>query len=155
LGARLGLPAGEVAQGIVRLTNANMVNAIKLASVRKGHDPREYTLVAFGGGGPMHAAALARELHIRKVLVPPASVNCSACGMLTASERQDFTRTRIVRATEDGMPGFLAAYGELEAEALDVFRREGFGEDGVILARAADMRYRGQEHTVRVPVPGG
>jgi len=155
LGARLGLPAGEVAQGIVRLTNANMVNAIKLVSVRKGHDPREYTLVAFGGGGPMHAAALARELHIRKVLVPPAPGNFSAWGMLTTNYRQDFTRTRIVRATEDGMPGLLAAYGELEAEALDFFRREGFGEDGVILARAADMRYLGQEHTVRVPVPGG
>ena len=155
LGQSLGLPAEGVAQGIVRLTNANMVNAIKLVSVRKGHDPREYTLVAFGGGGPMHAAALARELHIKKVLVPPAPGNFSAWGMLTTDYRQDFTRTRIVSATEDSMPGLVAAYGELEADALSFFRSEGFDQAAVILARAADMRYVGQEHTVRVPVPGG
>src|SRR5262249_56646073 len=71
------------------------------------------------------------------------------------SGRQGFARPRMVGAREEGVAGLLAAYGELEAEALDFFRREGFGEDGVILARAADMRYLGQEHTVRVPVPGG
>src|SRR3981189_2161121 len=82
LAVKLGMPVDEVARGIVRLANANMVNAIKLVSVRKGHDPREYTLVAFGGGGPMHATALARELHIRKVIIPPAPGNFSERGLL-------------------------------------------------------------------------
>src|SRR5262245_20653097 len=155
LGERMGLPVEAVARGIVRMANASMVNAIKLVSVRKGHDPREYTLVAFGGGGPMHATALARELHIAKVLVPPAPGNFSAWGMLTTDYRQDFTRTRVVRASDRAMPSVLTAFAGLEAEAVDFFGREGFVASDVVLVRAADMRYQGQEHTVRVPLPGG
>lgn len=155
LAARLGMTVEEVARGIIRLTNANMVNAIKLVSVRKGHDPREYTLVAFGGGGPMHASALARELHIRKVVIPPAPGNFSAWGMLTTDYKQDFTRTTVLRATEESMAMVHRRYDELERDALLFFKHEGFDTAQVVTARAADMRYAGQEHTVRVPIPDG
>lgn len=155
LARRLGMAVDEVARGIVRLANASMVNAIKLVSVRKGHDPREYALVAFGGGGPMHATALARELRIGKVIVPPAPGNFSAWGMLTTDYKQDFTRTSVVRASQDAMESIHSRYTELERDALEFFKREGFDVGQVVTARAADMRYAGQEHTVRVPVPDG
>lgn len=150
LGEQMRLPVESVARGILRLANASMVNAIKLVSVRKGHDPREYALVAFGGGGPMHATALARELHISRVLIPPAPGNFSAWGMLTTDYKQDFTRTRVIRATEDDRGAVEASFAELESEAADFFQREGFDVSQVTLARVADMRYFGQEHTVRV-----
>jgi N-methylhydantoinase A len=153
--SKMGMPVHEVARGIVRLANASMVNAIKLVSVRKGHDPREYVLVAFGGGGPMHATALARELHIRKVIIPPAPGEFSAWGMLTTDYKQDFSRTAVLRATDEAMSAVYRRYDELERDALLFFKREGFEADNVITARAADMRYAGQEHTVRVPIPNG
>jgi N-methylhydantoinase A len=155
LASKLGMSVEEVARGIIRLANANMVNAIKLVSVRKGHDPREYVLVAFGGGGPMHATALARELHIRKVIIPPAPGNFSAWGMLTTDYKQDFTRTSVMRATDETMNTVYHRYEELERDAMQFFEREGFKTANVVIARAADMRYAGQEHTVRVPVPSG
>jgi N-methylhydantoinase A len=155
LASKLGMSVEEVARGIIRLANANMVNAIKLVSVRKGHDPREYVLVAFGGGGPMHATALARELHIRKVIIPPAPGNFSAWGMLTTDYKQDFTRTSVLRATDETMTTVYRRYEELERDAMQFFEREGFKTANVVIARAADMRYAGQEHTVRVPVPSG
>src|SRR5207302_8874484 len=155
LARALSMSVDDVARGIVRLANANMVNAIKLVTVRKGHDPREYTLVAFGGGGPMHATALARELHIGKVVIPPAPGNFSAWGMLTTDYKQDFTRTSVVRAGEESMALIYDRYGELERESLEFFAREGFDAAQVVTVRAADMRYAGQEHTVRVPVPDG
>ena len=155
LAAKLGMPVDEVARGIIRLANANMVNAIKLVSVRKGHDPREYVLVAFGGGGPMHASALARELHIRKVIIPPAPGEFSAWGMLTTDYKQDFTRTTVLRATDETMGAVYRRYDELERDALLFLKHEGFDTANVVTARAADMRYAGQEHTVRVPVPDG
>jgi len=155
LAGQMRMSVDELARGILRLTNANMVNAIKLVSVRKGHDPREYTLVAFGGGGPMHATALARELHIRKVIIPPAPGEFSAWGMLTTDYKQDFTRTTVLRATEETLRQVYRRYDELERDALLFFKHEGFDSAGVVTARAADMRYAGQEHTVRVPVPDG
>jgi N-methylhydantoinase A len=155
LATKMGMSVDEVARGIIRLANANMVNAIKLVSVRKGHDPREYVLVAFGGGGPMHAMALARELHIRKVIIPPAPGNFSAWGMLTTDYKQDFTRTSVLRATDETMSTVYRRYEELESDAMQFFEREDFKAANVVIARAADMRYAGQEHTVRVPVPSG
>src|SRR5207237_8586706 len=141
--------------GIVAKAKATTITAIKLVSGRPGHDPRAYTMVAFGGGGPMHATALARELHIGKVVIPPAPGNFSAWGMLTTDYKQDFTRTSVVRAGEESMPLIYDRYGELERESLEFFAREGFDAAQVVTVRAADMRYAGQEHTVRVPVPDG
>ena len=86
----------EAARGIVRIANNNMVNALKLVSMNRGHDPRDFSLVAFGGGGPMHAVALATELSISHVIVPRAADVFSAWGMLMSELRRDYFATRLV-----------------------------------------------------------
>ena len=86
----LGVSIEEAALGVIRIANANMINALKLVSVRRGYDPRDFALIAFGGGGAMHAAALATELRIGKVIIPDAPGHFSAFGMLMSDAMQDF-----------------------------------------------------------------
>src|SRR5690606_14843359 len=117
LAERFGMSVPEAALGILRVANASMVNAIKLVSVRRGYDPRDFTLVAFGGGGALHASALARELHIGQVLIPPAPGTFSALGMLATRPIQDFIRTYLLRSTDDNMPKVRAVFQELEEQA--------------------------------------
>lgn len=152
LARQFGLPVAEAALGILRVANASMVNAIKLVSVRRGYDPRDFTLVAFGGGGALHAAALARELHMARVLIPPAPGTFSALGMLATRPIQDFIRTRLLQSTDENMPEVRAVFADLEEQALAFMRASGFDLERVQVRRMVDMRYQGQEHTVRVPV---
>ena len=145
----------EAVMGVIRLADANMVNAIKLVSVRRGHDPRDFVLVAFGGGGAMHAAALARELRVKKIIIPVNPGVFSAWGMLMTDLRQDFIRTSI-RRTDRIAPAELAGiFAGLEQQAMQNLQAQGVPEERVLFQRFADMRYKGQEHTVKVPVPGG
>jgi N-methylhydantoinase A len=149
----LGLSVEQAALGIIRLANANMVNAIKLVSVRRGHDPRDFDLVAMGGGGSMHAGALAPELRIPRVVVPRAPAVFSAWGMLMTDLRADWVRTNVadVGTVPDGE--LEATFAGLEDSARAYFQDEGLDGSGLVLSRSADMRYRGQEHTVTVPFP--
>lgn len=150
----LGVDVEEAALGIVRMANANMVNAIKLISVRRGYDPRDFDMVAFGGGGSMHAAALAAQMQIKRVIVPPAPAHFSAWGMLMTDLRGDWVRTRVLRSDEADIAGLNEIWQELEAGALEYFNDEGMDSSRVRFARSADLRYKGQEHTVEVPVSG-
>jgi N-methylhydantoinase A len=124
--------------------------------VRRGRDPREFALVACGGGGPVHAAFVARELRIPEILVPRAPGHFSALGMLMSDMRHDLVRTAIL-ATDDPAAERTAAaiWDELTQRMLATFAEEGVDGDRIRLERTADLRYRGQEHTVAVPVPGG
>jgi N-methylhydantoinase A len=141
--------------GVIRLADANMINALKLVSVRRGYDPREFTLVAFGGGGSMHAAALARELRVKRILVPTAPAVFSAWGMLMADLRNDYIRTMVV-GTDHIKPAQLSAiFAEMEKEAAEELAAEKVEKEQMVFQRFADMRYMGQEHTVKVPIPGG
>jgi N-methylhydantoinase A len=151
----LGLPVAEAALGVIRIANANMINALKLVSVRRGYDPRDFALVAFGGGGAMHAAALAKELHIGKVLIPQAPGHFSAWGMLMTDPTQDFSQTTLLRSSSENLERIAALYRSLEIEARDFFGRAGYGVDNLRIERFVDARYHGQEHTVRVPVDAG
>jgi N-methylhydantoinase A len=151
----LDIDVEEAALGIIRLANANMINALKLVSVRRGYDPREFTLIAFGGGGAMHAAALAAELHVGQVLIPPAPGHFSAWGMLMSDAVQDFVRTRLTPSTSDAEPAIGAMLAEMEQGAVTYFGDAGYDTNKVRIARFLDMRYLGQEHTVRVPVDEG
>ena len=155
LGEPLGLTPSALANGIIRLVNASMISALKLVSVRRGYDPRDFVLVAAGGGGPMHAAALGAELQVKRVLVPPLSGVFSAFGMIAAEERVDLVRTRIVRTSEVAGDEVAELFRSLELEATAELLREGGGPDLLRCERSADMRYRGQEHAVRVPVSSG
>jgi N-methylhydantoinase A len=151
----LGVSVEEAALGVIRVANANMVNAIKLVSVRRGHDPRDFDLVAFGGGGSMHAAALAAELRIGRVVIPPAPGLFSAWGMLMTEERGDWVRTHVAQTDALDLEHLNGVWGELESAASSYFEADGVQADGVVLTRSADMRYKGQEHTVKVPVAAG
>ncbi|MCM3401046.1 hydantoinase/oxoprolinase family protein [Cytobacillus oceanisediminis] len=145
----------EAALGIIRIANSNMLNALKLISVRKGYDPRDFALVAFGGGGSMHAPALAKELGVRKVIVPVATSVFSAWGMLMTDLRHDYIQTFIRRVEGIDFDELNKTLGNQEASAIDQYKKEGVKEESVLFSRFVDLRYVGQEHTVKVPVPNG
>jgi N-methylhydantoinase A len=155
LAARLGMAALAAADGIIAVVTANMARAIRVISVQRGHDPRDYTLVAFGGAGPLHAARLAAELDIRRVLVPRNPGILCAMGLLLADLRADFAVTRLMALSS-------AAIGEVEAVVAELRRRcQGwFAEAGVDpearrVALSVDMRYAGQNYELSVPWPDG
>jgi N-methylhydantoinase A len=156
LGEPLGHTAEALASGVIRLADANMISALKLVSVQRGRDPRDFALLVGGGGGGMHGAALGAELEVRKVIVPPLSGVFSAWGMCMTAPRADVVRTHILsaaRASDDTLAGL---FGELEDDAVATLERDGTrGTGEAVCTRAVDARYRGQEHTVRVPVAGG
>jgi N-methylhydantoinase A len=143
----------EAALGVIRIANANMIHLLKLVSVRRGRDPRDFAIVAFGGGGSMHASALARELHVPRVIVPPAPGHFSAWGMLASDFRHDVVQTRFARADQVDASELDSIWRALEQRLLERFAEEGFEPEQVTFARSADMRYAGQEHTVNVPLP--
>ena len=150
----LGLSVEEAAEGIIRVVNATMIKGVRVVSVGKGYDPREFCLVAFGGAGPLHAAELAAELDIPRVVVPIAPGLTSALGLLMADMRHDYVRT-VLRLGDESAAGELGRrYAEMEAEALAQMDREGLARDDVTLIRLADVRYRGQGYELEVPVSG-
>ncbi|MCS7248609.1 MAG: hydantoinase/oxoprolinase family protein [Anaerolineales bacterium] len=156
LARKLDLTPHEAAQGIVRIANNNMVNAIKLISVNRGHDPRDFTLVAFGGGGGMHACALARELNIKKVVIPMLSAVFSAWGMLLSDLRRDTLLTQIVEFSADHAAERLnQTFKSLEKQALDAYLAEGFLPSQIRFLRYARCRYQNQEHSVEITIPSG
>ncbi len=150
-----GMSVEDAALGIIRIANSNMLNALKLISVRKGHNPREFSLVAFGGGGSMHAPALAKELGVKKVIVPVASSVFSAWGMLMTDLRHDYIQTYIRRLNQLDPSELNKEWNSIETQALKQYQEEGVSEEDVLFTRFADIRYLGQEHTVKVPVPNG
>jgi N-methylhydantoinase A len=156
LAATLGISPQEAARGIVRIANNNMVNAIKLISVNRGHDPRDFTLVSFGGGGGMHACALARELNIKKVVIPKQSSVFSAWGMLLSDLRRDYLQTQIVELTAPGAAARLDAdLRQLEEQAFDEYAAEDIDRSRVHFLRYGRCRYQNQEHSVEIILPNG
>ncbi len=153
VGDAFGMNVEDAAMSILRVAEANMYNALKLISVRRGYDPRDFTMVAFGGGGPMHCAYLAKELNIRKVVVPIAAPVFSAWGMLMTDVRHDYIQTNIRRMNEVKAEELNSMWESLVAQADEQFAREGIGKENVVYSFIADMRYMGQEHTVKVKVP--
>ena len=153
MGAKLGLSAVEAARGVIKVANHSMTNALKLVSINRGYDPRDFTMVAFGGGGAMHATALAMELGVPKVIVPAHSAVFSAWGMLMSDLRRDYIRTQPMPFTEAVVGAVNHTVTEMEREALGAFQDENFNKDNVYFERYFDMRYEGQEHSVRIPVP--
>ena len=155
LGSKLGVSAEDAARGVVRIANNNMTNALKLVSINRGHDPRDFTMIAFGGGGAMHATALAAELKIPKVVIPAHSAVFSAWGMLMSDLRRDYIRTRP-SAVDASRAGLISeTFAEMEAEAAAAYKAEGIGGDRLRMERSLSMRYEGQEHAVAVPVKPG
>lgn len=150
---KFNISVEDGALGIIRIANSNMLNALKIISVRKGYDPREFVMVAFGGGGGMHAAALAKELGIKKVIIPIAAPVFSAWGMLMTDLRQDDIQTFNVRLDKINYQDLEAMWNKMEKLAIDEYLQKGISPDNIVFIRNLDMRYWGQEHTVKVQVP--
>ncbi len=153
VGNAFGMNVEEAAMSILRVAEANMYNALKLISVRRGYDPRDFTMVAFGGGGPMHCAYLAKELNIHKVVIPIAAPVFSAWGMLMTDVRHDYIQTNIRRMNEVSARELNSMWNGLMGQAEQQFQKEGIKEEHIVYQFIADMRYMGQEHTVKVNVP--
>ena len=155
LAASAGLAEREAAEGVLRVVRATMSRAIRSVSVERGKDVRRYVLVAFGGAGPLHAAALARELGIDTVVVPPAPGALAALGLLVASRRADTSVTRpmlVDRAKDVELRSILH---ELTEQVLDDLRAEGVSFAESRIEHFVDCRYEGQSHELRIPVEGG
>jgi len=155
VGARLGVDPAEAARGIIRIANNNMVNALKLVSLNRGHDPRDFTLVAFGGGGGMHGVALAAELGVRKVVVPAGAAVFSAWGMMMSDLRRDYFVTRLADLKAGAAAGIEALFAETETHAREQFAGEGVDPAKVKFQRYGKFRYQNQEHTTEVLIAAG
>ena len=153
LGVRLGLSPGETANGVVSVVVANMVRAIRLVSVQRGHDPRDYSLVSFGGAGPLHSGWIARELHIPRVLVPPSPGLLCAFGLLVSDIRSDFAHTRLVEMDEASPETLADTFGRLQSEGDAWLVRESIPPDQRVFNRFVDMRYRGQNFELTIEAP--
>ncbi|MFI5410324.1 hydantoinase/oxoprolinase family protein [Kaistia sp. UC242_56] len=153
LAQKLGLSPIEAARGIVRIANNNMINALKLVSLNRGHDPRDFTLVAFGGGGAMHAVALATELGMKKVVIPRGASVFSAWGMMMSDLRRDYFVTRLIEGGDGRTTALANLVGETRDRALRQFEAEGVLADKVKLVPFIKCRYQNQEHAVEVELP--
>ena len=147
----LGCSIDEASVAVIRLVDANMINALKLVSIQRGHDPRDFALMVGGGGGGMHGASLGRELGVKEIAVPRFPGLFSAWGMLATAPRRDFMRTALQRAEALDIVDVRALFAELREEAERYFHSEG-GHDTFTSACHIDMRYAGQEHAVTVPI---
>jgi N-methylhydantoinase A len=150
LGGRLGLDALTAALGIATIADGAMSLAVRAVSVNRGVDPRDTALIAFGGAGPLHAVAIAREISIPRVIIPKLPGNFSALGMLMAEWRQDFVRTLIGELDRLEPAKVVQAFADLRDAGVAALKRDGLA--GGTFNFAADLRYRGQEHTIAVAV---
>ena len=153
--APLDMDVTEAAQAALRVANANMADAVRLISIRRGYDPREFALVVFGGAGALHGAALAKELSIPTVIVPPNPGITSALGCLLVDVRHDLARMHL-RRVEDAVPEEIEAeFAGLEDEARERLAAEGVPEDRMTFRRTIAMRYLGQWRSLSVAVEPG
>ena len=155
LGAGLGLDGERLALGIIEVINAKMSQAIRTLTVERGIEPREFSLVAFGGAGPMHAVALAQELSITEVIVPPDPGGFSAWGMLQSAVRQDFSEAFFRDFADLDTTEVETRFASLGENAVSSLLGEGVDNDRISLVQRLDMRYQGQEHTLTVTLPNG
>ena len=140
----------DIAKGIIRVANSNMINALKLISVNKGYDPRDFTMIVIGGGGAMHGADLARELQVKELIVPAHAGVFSAFGMLMSDLRRDYIRTNVMVLEEDKRNDIVSVFEDMRSLSIENYNGDGYKKSDVVFAHYADLRYAGQEHYVKV-----
>jgi N-methylhydantoinase A len=145
----------EAAAGIFDVVMANTVGAMREITVERGYDPREFSLLVFGGAGPMFAPLLAREMAIPETIVPLAPGVFSAWGMLMADLAAEFSHTEVQILEEVDKAEFEKGFQSLEKKAADLLRQQGMSEEAIELHRALELRYLGQEHALEVPLDSG
>ncbi|MCL6558689.1 MAG: hydantoinase/oxoprolinase family protein [Firmicutes bacterium] len=149
----LGLTLENAAEGIIKVVNANMVRAVRMVSVQRGYDPRDFTLVAFGGAGPLHAVELARELGIPRVLIPGYPGVTSAWGMLSADVRRDYLLTYIAELAPGVHVEINNRFDQMVRQGEEDLERGGFAREEMRFARHLDVRYKGQSYELTLPAP--
>ena len=143
----------QMADGIISIATVIMAGAIRKISVEHGLDPRDFILFSYGGGGPLHAGALAHELSIPTIVIPPEPGNFSASGMLLADARIDTSKTFVGVLSEKTVPAMAEIFAAMEEESAGALAAE-FATSDTFFERHAEMRYRGQRHNIKVPVSG-
>jgi N-methylhydantoinase A len=150
LGSQLGLSAIEAALGVIEVVNAHMERALRVISIERGYDPRDFCLLSFGGAGGLHAADLARGLNIPRVLVPPTASTLSAFGMLAAKVVKDYTQT-VMLPDDTPLQEIAAGLAPLAQRGLQEVRQEGVEAEAIVVEKFVDMRYAGQSYELTVP----
>ncbi|MDP2900349.1 MAG: hydantoinase/oxoprolinase family protein [Candidatus Bathyarchaeota archaeon] len=153
LGSKVSMGAEEAATSIIRIANSMMGKILRIVSVERGYDPRGFTLVAFGGAGPMHVCALAEELEVDKIIVPPSPGMFSALGLLTADMFHDYIRPVVKRVSQVDPREIERAFRAMEAEGRETLASEGVGTADMSFLRQADLRYLGQAYELTVKAP--
>jgi N-methylhydantoinase A len=153
LGDKVGLGAEETAISIIRIANSMMGKILRIVSVERGYDPRGFTLVAFGGAGPMHICPLAEELEVNKIIVPPNPGMFSALGLLTADLFHDYVRPVVKRVSQLDASDVEAAFRNMEADGRATLGAEGVPGVNMSFLRQADLRYMGQSYEITVHAP--
>jgi N-methylhydantoinase A len=149
----LNMDLMEAAEGILQVVNSNMIRAIKLVSVERGYDPREFTLIAFGGAGALHAAKLAEEMEIPRVVIPYSPGTFSALGLVLADIKHDYVHTKLQSQEQVNVDDLNSIYAELEQKGVEELRNEGVAPEDSLLLRTCDIRYFGQAFELSVPLP--
>jgi N-methylhydantoinase A len=149
----LGLDVAEAAEGIVRVIDVKMEEAIKAISTMRGHDLRDFMLLAFGGAGPLHAGRIARDLGMAGVIVPLYPGVFSAIGLLMSDVKHDYVRSKLSPLSEVAPADVNGMFERMVAQALEELRDDGFAADHIRIERALDMRYAGQGYEIAVPCP--
>lgn len=155
LGQRLGIECMETAHGVIKIVTAHMVKAIRAISIERGYDPKEFSLIAFGGAGPLHAVGVAQELEISEVIVPPNPGILCAAGLLVADARNDYVKTFLMDTDGADIDHINGIFQQLEDEACQWLSDEGFDSVNQRFFRSVDMRYVGQNFELPVEVPPG
>jgi N-methylhydantoinase A len=155
LGDTLDMSLEDTAAGVLTIVNANMANAIRSRTVQKGLDPRDFSLVAFGGAGPLHGVEVARALGIPEVIVPRYPGITSAIGLLTTDLKYDTIKTAFMTSGSVDYLRLNADFAAMQAQLVMQYRADGIAESDVTFARAGDLRYVGQGYELRVPFPSG
>ncbi len=151
----LGIDPLQAANGIIEIANAHMIGAMRLVSIQRGYDPRDFVLVAFGGAGPLHANALVRELDIPVVLIPPSPGIASALGMLMTDIKHEFVATRRQMLSDLQPEALEALFADFVAQGQALLAGEGVEASQRRVLRSLDLRYQGQSHELDVTVPAG
>ncbi len=155
LGASLGLDLLQTASGIFQVVNENMISATRVHVAERGEDPRRFSLMAFGGAGPVHAWAIARALKMPELVCPPGAGVTSSLGFLVAPVSFDLARSYVVRLNEARLADVAAAFADMEREGAALVQQAGADLADTAFRRSADMRHAGQGHEVNVPLPEG
>jgi len=150
---RLKIDEAQAAYGVYRVVNANMIGALRVVTVQRGYDPRDFTMVVSGGTGAIHAVRMAQELGIPRVIIPLSAGVFSAFGLITADARYDISRSYVARTSTADPARIEAILGEITEEAKNKIKELGFRDDEIILSYTMDMRYVGQAHEVTISIP--